>query len=474
MIHAAVALVMLLAQDPPFEYERWGAWASFGEGSTITWSWTFAGKPTTSVTTLAKRTGTSLTLKTVHGFEGRKERAPDATIEKSGNRKENPRYIDSICPKCSKHKLAESSWSREKLKVGARELDCQVERLKWLTCNGGVGHVTRTWYSKEVPSWIVRDETEGRDASTTMTVAFEAKPVPAGEVEAEPFDVLAFKRAGCEDAELLRLAKVCKGREAEIVAVLDAGDTGPVYQRNLYHLLAHIGSDAALAAVKKGLETGRTRNIKEDAMAFIGHFDRDEVRDYLLARLAMPRAVYSGVIEALAQAKAKKAVEPLLKMAEGKDRDEIGKAARALGELGDAKVGERLAAAYPKLQYDTERIEVACAAAKLGVKRMEAEIRGLQKSSVDFVRTHAAGYLLSQGDLAGLDTYLAEFKNDRADTSRIDIDLLQKHIPDLPEVGEPNSIRSLKPEERQKTVAWLTANRSKLVFDPKARVFKLK
>lgn len=471
MAAALLALALLLAQEPSFAYERWGAWHSFGEGSSVTVESTVAGRPVKTTITLAKRGGKEITLRTVDDLGANRSR-PESTFEKAYSRKEIPRYVDAVCPRCRKHKLGEAIQSRVKLKIGGRELDCVLEQIRWLNC-GGVSSTTREWYCTQIPGWIARSETEGQGDLTRAVCAFEAKAPPAGEVEVEPYDALVFRRRSCEDPDVLRLAKTCTGLVGEIAGVVEAREGGLEYQYNLIHLLAHVRSDDALRALQKFIDQGATVNIKGDAMSVIGHFDRDDVRQYLIGKLGTRGTNMRELADALVQAKARTAIAPLLKLVERGDRDEISSAARALGELGDPGTGESLAALYPKLKWDTERVEVACAAAKLGVKRMEPEIRKLMKSSVSYVRTGAADYVLAQGDLAGLDLYLAELKDDRDRAAWYSCQSLRERIPELPTVGDPKRME-LTAEERRQALAWLTANRAKLVFDPKSRLFRVK
>ena len=452
-----VALALLLAQEVEFIHDEWSAWHGFGEGSSVTWS-------SGETAALVRRGPAELAIK--HG-RGR-ERVLDKVLTRN-----EPDYAGGECPRCSAHQRGSRELGRERLTIGGRELDCVVETIRWLGCDGKPTGVSRTWYSTQVPGWRVK-YVDGQYSREGVVSAFEAKPAPAGEREAAPFYLLLFRLRRCDDPELLRLAPLCKDRVAEIRAAVEADRYGYQWRPNLVHLLGHIGGDEALAAVKALLETKRPSTVQREAMDAIGHFERDDVHDYLLARLPLEGSIYTGLLDALAKAKAKKAVVPLLRMAEGGDRDEIEKAARALGDLGDAKVGDRLAAKYPKLKWDTERIEVARAAAKLGVKRMEQEIRKLMKSKVDFVRFGAGGYFLERGDLSGLDPFLAVFKEDPDDVAGIGCETLRDFIPDLPKAGQGGLIPRLNEADRRRLLEWLSAHRAKLVFDPAKKQHKLR
>lgn len=298
----------------------------------------------------------------------------------------------------------------------------------------------------------------------------------------------------CEDSVWNELKKV---DAKSIMRAIEGseGSTKDWYRSNLIHALAHMGTDEALTEVRK-LADEQEWMVRAEAVRAMGHFDRPEVRKDLLSRLESEKdfSVLGSVMQALVRLQEKSAVKPLLEIvkAEGSTPAQLS-ALAALEHLGDSKVEKELATLYKSMKEDDEWIEwirpaLATTAAMLGAKDMETEIQRYFDKGTPSQRYRAADYFLSTGAIKGAAAYIDGMKGkDRRDAC-FRHDSFRRFIPDLPEakidtlalrdpdggIIEGVEARSLSVEEGKRVSDWFEANKAKLVFDSKSKVFKLK
>ncbi len=174
MMMTLLAVLPLALQDPLFVEDEWESWSSFAVGSSVTYEVDVAGrepKVKRTVTLKSKASDALVTVQSEADAEPEEE-----TIAKPS---EKPTAPDPSvkCVLCGKHVAVEYKQSKEKLKIGDREIECTVLDLKTYDCKSTVSLHQRTWYSKEVPGWRAKVETElpGLPKSTVTCVAFTKK-----------------------------------------------------------------------------------------------------------------------------------------------------------------------------------------------------------------------------------------------------------------------------------------------------------
>lgn len=145
------------AQDPTFAEDDWESWNSFGVESSVTYE---TASSTSDVkvkrtVTLTKKEAECITLtEREEGGEDEEE-----TIEKP---EEKPKPPDGSvkCVLCGKHVAAETQEAKETLKIAGKDLECVRQTVRTFDCQGAVTFHQTTWYSREVPGWIAKRETQ--------------------------------------------------------------------------------------------------------------------------------------------------------------------------------------------------------------------------------------------------------------------------------------------------------------------------
>ncbi len=176
-----------LAQDdtkPAFAWNEWDAWNSFAVGSWVEFT-SQGGTATTPVgpgappavrRAIDTKAEKQITLKLTNGA-----RDSDVLRKPEGN---PPAPAAKKCAACSTEHVADTNSSKEKLKVGKKEIECilvtVVERSGKMGAPADMGcrWTFKTWYSKDVPGWIAKRETlcdPGGGWSKMVVVDFEKK-----------------------------------------------------------------------------------------------------------------------------------------------------------------------------------------------------------------------------------------------------------------------------------------------------------
>lgn len=153
---AAIALTPA-PQDAPFVEDDWESWNSFAVGSSVTLEIETVGREPkiTRTVTLKSKAADRLVLATKEGDAEQ----DDETIEKPAEKPEPP-DPNPKCAICGKHAGAERKQAKEKLRVGGKDYECIRIDQKAFDCKGNVTFRQVTWYSKDVPGWRVKSETE--------------------------------------------------------------------------------------------------------------------------------------------------------------------------------------------------------------------------------------------------------------------------------------------------------------------------
>lgn len=156
------------AQDLPpaprkqdFVFDPWEAWNSFAVGAAVEYEVEASGQRMNQVKTLAKKDAEALKLECVMKFQTGSS-TTESRFEEAVRKSETswpPKGECGLCKKPFADHKDESRWTREKLKVGDRELECLVLEPAAKNCIGQDNPRMKFWYSREIPGWIVRSET---------------------------------------------------------------------------------------------------------------------------------------------------------------------------------------------------------------------------------------------------------------------------------------------------------------------------
>jgi hypothetical protein len=172
---AGVILALLLiaaapqSKDGKPTWGDWNAWNHFPEGAWVTIERDFRGEFKTSYSnTLAKKTADKLTVKISDDLQKDDKPAedqPTVIIEGplfgQGDEnviEKNPKPFP--CPTCrAEHRPSVvTEQKKEKLKVGGKEILCNVMDVVPFDCRGAKSGTSRWWLSKEVPGGLVKRE----------------------------------------------------------------------------------------------------------------------------------------------------------------------------------------------------------------------------------------------------------------------------------------------------------------------------
>lgn len=169
-----MTLALLLAiQDDTFQYSEWEAWNAFEAGSSVTMEIEAGGMKVKMTSTIKSKSDTEITLEGETEMNGMKVPTGERKVVKPST---PPSKADPTCPKCKKEHFAKPTITKEKVKVGDRELETTVMEIVATSCEGNELGRSKTWYSKDVPGWIVRqDATFAKSSSKQTCLAFDAK-----------------------------------------------------------------------------------------------------------------------------------------------------------------------------------------------------------------------------------------------------------------------------------------------------------
>ena len=169
----ALALTADAAQDPVFVEDEWEAWNSSAVGSSVTFEIELAGRDVKTKRTVTLKSKGADSLVLVSQEEGGEPE--EETVEKP-TEKPKPPDSNPKCTLCGKHAGAETRQTKEKLKIAGKEYECVRVDQKTIDCKGNTPFRESTWFSKEVPGWKVRVDTEiAGMKSTVACTAFTKK-----------------------------------------------------------------------------------------------------------------------------------------------------------------------------------------------------------------------------------------------------------------------------------------------------------
>jgi hypothetical protein len=167
-----LALVLAL-QDEPFKYSEWEAWVGFAVGSSVTMTVETDGMKMKMTTTLKSKSESELTLDQSVEMNGSTFPAGERTIAKQAV---SATDAAGACPSCKKKHWGDPKQSKEKLKIGEKELEATLVDIEVTSCDGNTRTTSRMWYSKEVPGWVVRmDAQTGKSSAKQTCIAYAAK-----------------------------------------------------------------------------------------------------------------------------------------------------------------------------------------------------------------------------------------------------------------------------------------------------------
>jgi hypothetical protein len=155
----------------PFKVDPWGSWNALKEGSSVTLKTEMTGMEMSTTKTLDKKGEEQHVLKTEMIMK-----MGDNDIKTPGEEQvhkiKTGAGADGVCALCGKkfseHK-DEAKWSKETLKVGDKEVKCDVWESPSKNCKGEAvpdAQKMKIWYSDEIPGQMAKME----GASFKMTV----------------------------------------------------------------------------------------------------------------------------------------------------------------------------------------------------------------------------------------------------------------------------------------------------------------
>jgi len=215
-----------------------------------------------------------------------------------------------------------------------------------------------------------------------------------------------------------------------LLGKLESADANTLAKQQAAEALGLLKAEEAIPALTKATESDEAE-IRNAAIDALGRIGTPETIHFLLGLLEQeaPRA---HAAQALGEAKAEEAREPLLKLLEADDPEAARAAAVALGQIGGEGVAEKLASALKK---DDRRLAVATGLSLLG------DQRGLEALG-QFVRTGspedrgAAAQALSQVGEAAVPLLLDILKASPPEAQQSAIQALGK-------IGSPEAIEAL-------------------------------
>lgn len=166
-----ILLLLLLAQEAPFRYSSWDSWSSFGEGSWARYSIRTRGTQFSARTLLQSKEGDALVLKLnnrTSPMDGERETPATTTRVRKSDA--------NACPQCRKEHKSEPKEEKETVETADRKFACIVVSDGIYDCTGrSIGQI-KTWFSKEVPGWIVKMEsTKDGVKVRLLLIEFEVK-----------------------------------------------------------------------------------------------------------------------------------------------------------------------------------------------------------------------------------------------------------------------------------------------------------
>lgn len=141
-----------------YKFDQWEAWNAFKEGSMVEYELESSGTKMRERQTIDRKTDDEITLKIELILNGDKDSITSVTqsVKKTANI-----IIKGNCPLCGKpfkdHK-DESYWSEEIVKVGDKNLNCQVYESAAKNCRGDDNPKIKAWYNTDVPGHLVKLE----------------------------------------------------------------------------------------------------------------------------------------------------------------------------------------------------------------------------------------------------------------------------------------------------------------------------
>lgn len=166
-------LALLFAAQDDFAYSEWQSWDGFEVGSSVTLESETGGMKVRMTNAIKARTETEITLETTVEMSGRSMPGGERKIHKPSGPEKKP---DPTCPRCKKEHFGKPTVTKEKVKIGDREVETTVIEIVATSCEGKEQGRSKTWYSKDVPGWIVKMDAAFAQSSAKQTcVAFEAK-----------------------------------------------------------------------------------------------------------------------------------------------------------------------------------------------------------------------------------------------------------------------------------------------------------
>ncbi|MBI2901492.1 MAG: hypothetical protein HYY17_15005 [Planctomycetes bacterium] len=149
--------------EPPkriedFRYDAWDSWNSFAPGASVEFEMEAGGSKMRQVKTLDSKRPDAITVKSVMilkiGDDENRTESDETFLKSRGG--------PAQCPSCKKPVSSHDpgTFSRERLKIGDRDLDCVVWKSPARDCSGKATTPVRMWYCKDVPGGNVKTESE--------------------------------------------------------------------------------------------------------------------------------------------------------------------------------------------------------------------------------------------------------------------------------------------------------------------------
>lgn len=176
LLLAVAASGVLGAQDAapePFTYDAWTAWDAFMAGAWVehevrTVTGRAPGPKVKFRRMVESKAAASITLN-VERVAADGGVVPGPKTETITKRAKDAAASRNECTRCAKVHPSDARQSTHRVKVGTADLECIYVESTVLDCEGRkLGKLLR-WFHKDIPGWLVKQETIVDDRVTTMT-----------------------------------------------------------------------------------------------------------------------------------------------------------------------------------------------------------------------------------------------------------------------------------------------------------------
>jgi hypothetical protein len=169
-MNVAILLLGLALQDKAEDITIWNMWADFEPGSSVTVETSWKIRITR---TLVSKTADQLVLKSVLEVPGGKIQPVEQ--EEVITKTEPVSPYARKCPKCAVSHLT-VTFSKDSLVFQGNTIECRLLETTQKDCSGVEKARTRSWMSREVPGWFLKEEISfGKDTMTSVCTGYGKK-----------------------------------------------------------------------------------------------------------------------------------------------------------------------------------------------------------------------------------------------------------------------------------------------------------